>query len=168
MPTRKFNNPLDNVRIASPCPADWNTMYGDERKRFCHECKLNVYNLSDMTKPEAESFLLQTQGRVCVRYYRRRDGSVLTRDCPVGWQAFKRRAARTATATLSLLISFVTGLVTYRVAETFVSLIPTGDVPPPKIEMKVYPRPTVVGELDLNEIETWVVGQKSAITKTHR
>ena len=42
----KFDNPLDNVRVASPCSVDWNEMIGDNRKRFCGDCKLNVYNLS--------------------------------------------------------------------------------------------------------------------------
>lgn len=44
---KNFNNPLDNIHIASPCSADWSEMYGDNRKRFCGDCKLNVYNLSD-------------------------------------------------------------------------------------------------------------------------
>ena len=37
-----FTNPLDNIRIASPCSANWDEMFGDERKRFCGDCKLNV------------------------------------------------------------------------------------------------------------------------------
>ncbi len=40
----KFTNPLSNIKIASPCSQDWNEMIGTERKRFCGECKLNVYN----------------------------------------------------------------------------------------------------------------------------
>jgi len=51
---KKFTNPLDNVRVASRCSADWNEMYGSERKCFCADCKLNVYNLSDMTRDQAE------------------------------------------------------------------------------------------------------------------
>ena len=27
---RKFNNPLDNIRIASPCTANWDEMFGDQ------------------------------------------------------------------------------------------------------------------------------------------
>ena len=46
----KFSNPLDNVRVASPCPANWNEMIGDERKKYCSECKLNVYNLLRRTR----------------------------------------------------------------------------------------------------------------------
>ena len=81
----KYTNPLNSVRIASPCSADWNKMYGSERKRYCSECKLNVYNLSDMSQREAENFLINSEGRVCLRVFRRKDGTVLTKDCPVGW-----------------------------------------------------------------------------------
>jgi len=38
---RKTSKPqqvsLSNLRIASPCPADWNKMAGDERVRHCSE-----------------------------------------------------------------------------------------------------------------------------------
>ena len=54
----KFTNPLSNIKIASPCSQDWNEMIGTERKRFCGECKLNVYNLSGMSEQEAENLLM--------------------------------------------------------------------------------------------------------------
>src|ERR1051325_3406526 len=79
----KFTNRLDSVRIASPCPADWDSMYGNERVRFCGQCQLHVYNLSDMSKAEAEQLIGQTEGRLCVRYYKRRDGSIITQNCPL-------------------------------------------------------------------------------------
>ena len=107
---KKFTNPLDNIHIASPCKADWNAMFGDERRRFCAECKLNVYNLSGMTQPEAENFLINSEGRVCVRFYRRADGSVITQDCPVGWKALKRRVSKTATALASMIFGVASGL----------------------------------------------------------
>jgi hypothetical protein len=107
---KRFTNPLDNIRVASPCAADWNEMLGDERKRFCSECSLNVYNLSGMTRGEAENLLLTSEGRVCVRFYRRGDGTILTKDCPVGWQMVKRRASRAATAVVSLCAGIFTGI----------------------------------------------------------
>ena len=107
---RKFNNPLDNIRIASPCSANWEEMFGDERKRFCAECKLNVYNLSDMTRRDAENLLIASEGRLCVRYYRRADGTVLDRECPVGWQAVKRRVSRVATAAFSMIAGLFAGV----------------------------------------------------------
>src|SRR6185295_3367175 len=98
----KFDSPLNNVQVASPCPTDWDEMYGDDRKRFCGECKLNVYNLSDMGRQEAENLLLSSEGRLCVRFYRRKDGTVLTKDCPVGWHAVKAKAARAVTAAFAM------------------------------------------------------------------
>lgn len=106
----KFTNPLDNIRIASPCSADWNGMYGDERKRFCGDCKLNVYNLSGMTKADAEALVMNAEGRLCVRYYLRPDGSVITQDCPVGWAGIKHRTRLFATAAASMLMAIVTGV----------------------------------------------------------
>src|SRR5438309_3515086 len=91
---RRFTSPLAEVKVASPCPADWETMFGNDRVRFCGQCELNVYNLSAMSRSEAESLIVRTEGRLCVRYYRRKDGSIITQDCPVGLRALKRRASR--------------------------------------------------------------------------
>ncbi len=114
----KFTNPLDSVRIASPCSANWSEMYGNERKRFCSECKLNVYNLSDMTQLEAENFLINAEGRVCVKFYRRIDGTVLTQECPVGWKRVKRRMSRTVSALFSMCFGIIGGLFAFQLVET--------------------------------------------------
>ncbi|MFL6374056.1 MAG: hypothetical protein ACJ73D_05255 [Pyrinomonadaceae bacterium] len=106
----RFYSPLDNVRIASPCSADWDAMYGDDQKRFCKECKLNVYNLSGMTREDAERLVRNAEGRLCVRFYKRADGTVITQDCPVGWAKIKQRTRLYATAALSMLMALMTGL----------------------------------------------------------
>src|SRR5262245_11754447 len=91
---------LDGISIASPCTADWNQMTGDARRRFCAQCKLHVHDLSGMTAAEATSLLSNAAGgRVCVRLFRRADGTVLTRDCPVGLRQ-KLRAAWARAAAL--------------------------------------------------------------------
>ncbi len=102
----KFESPLQNLKVASPCSQDWNAMLGDDRRRYCGECKLNVYNLSGMTRGEAENLLAGSEGRLCVRYFQRADGSVITEDCPVGWARVKQRAAVFAAAFASLVFSF--------------------------------------------------------------
>lgn len=84
---------LKDVRVARPCPARWEEMAGDERVRFCSACRKNVYNLSVMTEAAALD-LLRSRGEVCGLLYRRRDGTVLTADCPVGRTAFLRLVAR--------------------------------------------------------------------------
>lgn len=93
---------LEHVRIASPCPVRWEEMSpvtGDERVRHCDRCSLNVYNLSNMTAVEAEALLAtKVPGtRLCAGFFRRVDGTVLTRDCPVGLRAARQRLARLAT-----------------------------------------------------------------------
>jgi hypothetical protein len=103
----QFDNPLSNLKIASPCSADWNEMVGNNRKRFCGDCKLNVYNLSGMSKTEAENLLEIAEGRLCVRFYQRPDGTVLTEDCPVGWAKIKQRTKLFVTAAASLVFSFL-------------------------------------------------------------
>ena len=106
----QFTSPLDQVGIAAPCKADWDSMFGNERVRFCGRCNLNVYNLSEMTKSDAELLVARTEGRLCVRFYRRTDGSILTRNCPEGLRALKRRLSRVASAVGTALVSFLAGL----------------------------------------------------------
>lgn len=96
---------LENIRVAAPCPASWERMSGDDRVRHCAECNLNVYNLSDLTRREAESLIASHEGRLCVRYYRRADGTILTRNCPPGLQAMVHRVSRIAGAALSAVMS---------------------------------------------------------------
>jgi hypothetical protein len=82
---------LDNIRVATPCTADWSQMTGDDRTRHCGECSKNVYNLSGMTREEAEALLIERNGDVCVRYYQRHDGTILLADCTVGVSRRRRR-----------------------------------------------------------------------------
>ena len=114
----RFTTRLDNVRVAAPCSADWDSMFGNERVRLCEQCNLNVYNLSEMSRVEAERLIDQTEGRLCVRFYQRRDGSVITQNCPVGLRAIKRRLSRVATAVASFVLSLMAGIGLYRVADT--------------------------------------------------
>jgi hypothetical protein len=90
-------------------------MYGNERVRFCDQCQLNVYNLSEMSKADAERLIGQAEGRLCIRYYQRGDGSIITRNCPVGLRALKRRLSRVATAAASSILSFFAGIGIYQI-----------------------------------------------------
>lgn len=82
---------LNQLQIASPCRAKWDDMTGDDRVRFCTQCQKNVFNISNMDAAEAEGLILQKEGRLCVRMYRRIDGTVLTQDCPVGLAKIKEK-----------------------------------------------------------------------------
>jgi len=80
----KTNDVLNNLSVASPCTASWDDMQGNEQVRFCGECRLNVYNVSALTATEATELIQSHEGRLCIRYYQRTDGTVLTQDCKVG------------------------------------------------------------------------------------
>src|SRR5262245_21196971 len=96
---------LENIRVASPCPTSWEKMAGDDRVRHCQECKLNVYNLSEMTRIEAERLIANREGRLCVHFFRRADGTILTRDCPKGLRVLPDRVSRIAAAVLSAMMT---------------------------------------------------------------
>ena len=100
---------LDLIQIATPCPASWDEMQGDERQRFCAHCKLNVYDVSAMKRDEAEQLISKHEGRMCVRLFRRHDGTVLTRDCPVGLKALRQRLVRNVAALAGVLLALVSG-----------------------------------------------------------
>jgi len=101
----KQDDILGSVRVASPCKASWDKMEGDERVRHCEACRHNVYNLSGMTRAEAETLVAGAEGRLCVRFYRRPDGTMLTTDCPVGVSAVRKRMATTLACAAAMFIS---------------------------------------------------------------
>lgn len=82
---------LDGVKIATPCQASWDDMIGDERVRFCGSCQKNVYNVVALTREEAEDVIRAHEGDVCMRLYQKKDGTILTADCPVGVKRKRRR-----------------------------------------------------------------------------
>lgn len=102
---------LDVIQVASPCRAAWTGMTGDDRVRHCGECQKNVYNLSEMSRADAEALIREHEGRLCVRFYRRKDGTMLTADCPVGAMAV---IARKVAACLAGAVTLV-GLGLYQV-----------------------------------------------------
>jgi hypothetical protein len=119
---------INGVRIASPCPASWAQMAGTDRVRQCSLCDQAVYDLSAMTAAEVAQFLGAGDEDVCVRLYRRTDGTVMTRDCPKG------AGARLVNfgALIGAAALFVIGFVVF----PFVllrSIGSTRSVPPPQI-----------------------------------
>jgi hypothetical protein len=80
-------------------------MAGDERVRHCTLCSLNVYNFQEMTRDEIRALLVEKEGRVCARIYRRADGTMLTSDCPSGFEVLRQRMSRFAAALTAALFS---------------------------------------------------------------
>ena len=90
---------LASVQVASPCSAEWSDMVGDDRVRFCGSCAKNVYNLSAMLAEDAERLLVERAGKdLCVRFFQRADGTMMTSDCPVGVTRKRRKKVAMAVA----------------------------------------------------------------------
>jgi hypothetical protein len=96
---------LDHLRIATPCPVSWEEMTGDSRVRFCDHCRLSVYNISELSRNEAEKLLASSEGRLCTRLFRRADGTILTKDCPVGLRALRMRVSKRAATVFAAIAS---------------------------------------------------------------
>lgn len=82
---------VDALDVATPCGAAWDDMPVADRRgaaRTCAACSHRVYDVSAMRREEVEALLREHEGqRLCVRFYRREDGRVVTSDCPVGLEA---------------------------------------------------------------------------------
>ena len=94
---------LEDIQIAKPCKARWERMTGDDRTRHCGTCKLNVYNVAGMTREETVNLIRTSEGRVCLRIYKRYDGTLLTKDCPAGVASARRKQIGLAAAAMVLL-----------------------------------------------------------------
>lgn len=85
--SKKEANEGVRIELPSPCDELWEKMIGDSKSRQCQSCNLYVHNLSNMTRAEIDTLFSDSQKsgeRVCVKFYRRMDGTVLTKDCPLG------------------------------------------------------------------------------------
>ena len=135
---------LARVNVASPCTASWDAMEGDEQARFCGGCKKNVYNLSAMTAEEAAALVRNTEGRLCVRYYRRTDGTMLTADCPIGASARQARKKRNVIA----LAGAGAALAAYRLSgQKATEPVAGGMIPLPMASPAPTPEPAMMGKM---------------------
>jgi hypothetical protein len=78
-------------------------MSGDDKVRFCSMCELNVYNISNMTTKEAGQIIRKKEGKLCVQLRRRRDGTVITENCPVGLRKLRDTFRRCAVLAISVV-----------------------------------------------------------------
>lgn len=92
---------LDNVVTSAPCRVRWSELDGDDRAKRCTRCSVRVYELAGLARDEAEHLIVATEGHLTDRYYQRGDGTIATRDCPVG---VRRRWARRGMAVGALAI----------------------------------------------------------------
>ena len=122
--------PLEALQIARPCRADWNAMTGDERARFCGSCEKNVYDISQMTRAQAHQLIAQHEGGVCVRLYRRADGTVITADCPVGQTEKPRPLWQMLAGLAALSLASLAGCATHTTVSPAAAVSPVAAVSP--------------------------------------
>ncbi|MBL0869825.1 MAG: hypothetical protein IBJ18_04535 [Phycisphaerales bacterium] len=174
-PTGVLSLPLlDRVQIAAPCPARWEDMAGDDKVRHCELCKLNVHNLSAMTRDEAETLLRSNfdadgnqkagQERFCAILYRRADGTVLTQNCPVGLAKLKQKA-RWALARLAAMIG-LTSLAAV-VGATVNDRTPTSGYGSPGLT-RVPPQSVDLTTLQATQLAMKAIGHDSSAAASRR
>jgi hypothetical protein len=103
-------NILDNIYLATPCPANWDDMEGNDQMRHCQLCSLNVYNLEAFSSEDAAKLIgkkAESGERICARFYRRADGKVMTADCPRGTAKVREKLNKLRRKILSSLAMLV-------------------------------------------------------------
>lgn len=98
---------LNQIKIAAPCDADWESMKGNDQVRFCDHCDLHVTDLSALTHYQAMRLVERSRGRLCVRYKQTASGEILTRESKRLHQ-LGRRVSRLATGAFTAAISIST------------------------------------------------------------
>ena len=86
-----YRRSLRVIQIESPCTRPWDEMEGFGPMRFCNACDQNVYDLSQLTAPEADELIELFEGSVCVRLVQRADGTLVSADCTEPSALKKRR-----------------------------------------------------------------------------
>lgn len=78
--------------IQKPCPMSWDSMQGDEKRRFCEHCQLHVHNLSEMSTQEQVALMESPGERKCITYTAPTNakpvdaGTWLTLQTATGWR----------------------------------------------------------------------------------
>ena len=110
-------NFLKNIQIASPCKMNWNDMArtSEEAKRFCGDCRKHVFSIDQLSAKEAHQLIQSASANnssVCVRLFKRADGTIITDDCPVGLRRIRNawRRLRTSVASILLLLGALPAL----------------------------------------------------------
>ena len=122
--------------MAKPCAAEWAAMTGNEEARHCAHCQQNVYNLSALTRAQAEELVRSANARLCTRYMHRADGTMLLRDGAVMYRPRGLIAAGVAALALTSASALV------RPAEP--RLEPGFALPPPSAPTMQLERETAV------------------------
>jgi hypothetical protein len=80
-------------------------MVGNERVRYCPECKLDVYDFSSMSDEDVRQVVSGGQQRLCARVRQRPDGTVMPRNSSLRFSIVMRRISRVSRIALTAAIS---------------------------------------------------------------
>jgi hypothetical protein len=80
-------------------------MKGTDQVRFCSDCQKYVYNLSEMTRREAETILATRGNQMCARLIRDLEGQTMTVESLPPIRLMSQRPGRIANAVVTTLIS---------------------------------------------------------------
>jgi hypothetical protein len=112
-------------------------MTGDERVRMCGQCNKHVFNLSNMLRSEAEEIITEKNGSLCVRYYQRKDGTILLKDCTVAAGSRRRQMLGAAAAALLATGGGAAALMLNRPSPSAQATRIITPAPPAEIEFRV-------------------------------
>lgn len=147
------------LRIATPCPKNWDEMTGNDTRRFCEHCQLHVTNLSAMPPRERDGFVAEVRRSgesVCVGYELNPDGAPILMESR--WSRFAVSMRRAAAVVLSTVLPFA-----------FASCVAkrlTGVVPPGNEELSREPGERKTGEACSPAAAAAVPKQKDSLLTT--
>ena len=137
---------LSRLDVEEPCHADWNTMKGDESRRFCSGCRKHVHNLSEMSADEAEALL--NSGPVCVRFRRDDRGRLITKTALIGGLAILAAGCASPALESGEELTGKVSVPQHDVTGTPLTDIKDDKKPEPEITMGAIAMPTeVMGEI---------------------
>ncbi|MDR3615456.1 MAG: hypothetical protein P4L53_17995 [Candidatus Obscuribacterales bacterium] len=147
------NSFLNDIQIASPCPVSWGDMAptSEDAKRFCGNCRKHVYSIDRLSANEARELILgacANNSSVCVRLFKRADGTIITDDCPVGLRRIRNtwRQLKTAVASAVLFIVALPAVADDSNSKVGESPLFVKVVPPkmPAVKMPAEPLPRMI------------------------
>src|SRR5882724_3213395 len=96
---------LEKIQIPRPCTTDWDSMIGNDQVRFCEHCAKSVHNLSSMTIAQAEKLVMQSNGKLCIRYQRLEDGTITTVDDSRPLYHLARKVSKLAASAVAVALA---------------------------------------------------------------
>ncbi len=70
---------LPIISIKTPCPAAWDKMPGDEKKRHCAQCEKSVFSLKELTPFQIAILYFKKRGRLCIRLEQNQEGKIIAK-----------------------------------------------------------------------------------------